>query len=1172
MLNPAIALPFYTEILKINRHPTLDSDGKSRALYDLLAKIFGEATRQEQFFFSTLFARISYVGHRFQLSEETLRLVHSFRRAVEMRRKVVDYQSFTEKTVGLGSRAVAETILVLTGAAMPAELLEILPPADDFIFQKPETWDFKQKTRVVAIADDPENSALICWEEESPGQPVRVLYGLPERNDNFTPTIQAIRQIIGFPISLNLLEVDIDRRGQMRPRAFVVEPDFLVDVSAVAEIFSQSGAEPLHFLVKKFLPFEKTPAILLGNVANFFLDELLNQPEGLQFRDLIRRAFLLDPLVFSTLNDQQIHEIAGKAQKHFDNLQNMVVRGFPEQGINPADCHLEPSFFSETHGLQGRLDVFCRSAESSAIVELKSGKPFMPNSYGIGVSHFTQTLLYDLLVKEVFGRSLKPANYILYSGAETEPLKFAPVVQAQQMEALQVRNQLVAIERLLGGIAPGTARVPIFEKLTGKTGAGFVKRDFELFEKTYSALDSLEKKYLHSFAGFLAREQMLAKIGLHDSEKSNGHAALWLRGLDEKSEAFEVLSHLQLIENQAFASDPFLVFERTETTSPLANFRVGDIAVLWPWREAGDSALSSQVIKCTITELAKSSVRVSLRARQSNSKIFEETSFWNLEHDVMDSSFLSGYRSLFEFLSASKKKRDLLLSRIAPEISDFNKNSMLSNEKIELTEQNSTIIELEISKIEKNSTVFNLNSAAVFPSINGWFESAEPSNHPFMDGETVNPQLTDEQSTVFKKIVASRDYFLLWGPPGTGKTSVMLRELVHHFLKNTAENLLLLAFTNRAVDEICEAIESLGEAAAEGYIRIGSRHATAAPYKKRLLNSKISAATKRREIVEILGRHRVFVGTVASFSGSYEIFSLKKFHRLFVDEASQILEPGLVGLLSRFEHFTLIGDHRQLPAVSAQDPKGTIVEDLELNSIGLDDLRDSLFERLYRRCQAENWHWAFDRLSHQGRMHQEIMAFPNRHFYKGLLKIMPENNAYQLAETTDFLNENNVLKSFSELIKNRVLFIPTKADETAIGNKTNQFEALEIAELVKSFQQIFNETGREWKPTTLGIITPWRAQIAQIRATLKEKEIDTDSITIDTVERYQGGARAIIIISLCVNNPNQLNSLVSLNNEGVDRKLNVALTRAREHVIVLGSEAILMRDERYADFIQKYKR
>ena len=106
---------------------------------------------------------------------------------------------------------------------------------------------------------------------------------------------------------------------------------------------------------------------------------------------------------------------------------------------------------------------------------------------------------------------------------------------------------------------------------------------------------------------------------------------------------------------------------------------------------------------------------------------------------------------------------------------------------------------------------------------------------------------------------------------------------------------------------------------------------------------------------------------------------------------------------------------------------------------------------------------------------------------------------------------------------------------------------------------------------SLGVITPYRAQIAMIKEEIKDMDrVETNKITIDTVERYQGGARDIIIISLCTNKLSQLDSLVSLSSEGVDRKLNVALTRAKEQIIILGNREILSDNPTYLKLIDSY--
>ncbi|MBI5917396.1 MAG: DNA2/NAM7 family helicase, partial [Bacteroidetes bacterium] len=416
------------------------------------------------------------------------------------------------------------------------------------------------------------------------------------------------------------------------------------------------------------------------------------------------------------------------------------------------------------------------------------------------------------------------------------------------------------------------------------------------------------------------------------------------------------------------------------------------------------------------------------------------------------------------------------------------------------------------------------------------------------------------------------------------KTSQMLKHFARWIFENTSENLLLLAYTNRAVDEICEALNGLGAEVKEAYLRIGSRYSTGQQFENQLLANKIEKVTTRKELREVLERHRIFVSTLASLSNNLELLKLKKFRRVVIDEASQILEPGLVGLLPQFEQFVLIGDHKQLPAVVVQPPEASAVGDEKLHGIGLHNLRNSLFERLYRRCMEQGWAWAYDHLSHQGRMHEDIMRFPGEHFYEGKLRILPEGisqkqTAALPAQLPDFPTDWERIVS-----SRRLAFLSTPVDWRSASRKTNRHEAELLAQLVKFFQNqaavvlaeasphggkpIVNRQSSIVNQTTIGIITPYRAQIAQIQEVMLREGIDCAHLTIDTVERYQGGARDVILISLCTNAASQMETLVSLSEEGVDRKLNVALTRAREQVVVLGNEELLSQNEVYRKLIE----
>lgn len=405
----------------------------------------------------------------------------------------------------------------------------------------------------------------------------------------------------------------------------------------------------------------------------------------------------------------------------------------------------------------------------------------------------------------------------------------------------------------------------------------------------------------------------------------------------------------------------------------------------------------------------------------------------------------------------------------------------------------------------------------------------------------------------------ARDYFLLQGPPGTGKTSMALRFLVEEELasaiKHQSSAILLTAYTHRAVDEICAMLEESGQ----DYLRLGSEASCDPRFAHRLLSGAFTDKPKLDDIHRRLKSVPIVVSTTLTLLTRPFLFSIKHFSLCIVDEASQILEPYLVGLLAsdRIDRFILIGDHKQLPAVVAQpddEPR-------------LHNCRLSLFERLLRQ-EREAGRTAFTGiLQRQGRMHPDIALFPNEWFYREE-QLQPVPCPHQLETVLDY-SEPSEDELDNQLKQHRVLFLP--ADD----------EASLVADLLR---RLYRQIGsaRFDSARSIGVIVTYRHQIAQIRRQIAQLGLpQLDDISIDTVERYQGSQRDVIIYSLGVQDAEQLAFLTSncfvegdaedpSSGYVIDRKLNVAMTRARKQLLMTGHTDILRQNAIFSELIRRY--
>ena len=1072
---------------------------KAKVMFRLFTLFWEELTDEEHIQFTSLFARIAFSSSQYKIPGNTLFLAHRFRRIIESRQLKKENAN---QVFQLGAVALKEVILELFSIVSQNQKLSRLSAPTDLIEKEYKLEKFYPSIRVAIMKIDNENLSIDFVSDDEAHKLKTAYFDIQDKNEMFTSTIQRIERFFDLPLTANLIDVELDDAGRYLPGAIVLRPDFLVDATAVAKMWQKHGPLPIGYMISKFIPINSNPAILMGNIANGFLDTLVYQPD-LTWNDIKRSIFAISPLQIAQYDDNEVKDLLRDAHLHYKNIREVVKREMLDQNIEKNNAYVEPSFLSSQYGFQGRLDLLhlSDSGDNVDIIELKSGKPFMANSNGINEAHYRQLMIYDMMIKATLDKKVQPKNFILYSKLKEQRLRYAGYSRSHQYEIIKIRNACMISEQML--LNAKSEKSDFFEKFNPQKISDqfrFEKRDAQKLYVAYKKLDGLEKKYVKHFTSFISREYHLTKTGEHGIDRSNGMAGLWLDPEEEKIEQFRMLAKLQIDANQASEKDPFIKLKFTEKSNRLSRFRVGDIVILYPNEENDKTATNYQLFKGSIIELEEDHVLVRLRAQQMNDSIFNKFDLWNIEPDFLDGGNRRMFESLYRFMHVERSKRELWLCRSAP---------------------------------EKEETISTLE-----------FEDT-----------------TEQQSKILNEILLAKDYYLLWGPPGTGKTSVMLRHLVDHYYHKANQNILLLAYTNRAVDEICEAIESISPNMKDQYLRIGSRFSTKEKFLDKMLTSKLEEIESRKDLLRLLQETRIFTSTVSSMLGKMDLLALKKFDLVLIDEASQLLEPMLLGLVSQFTKVVLIGDHKQLPAVVTQASQYSVVEDKDLNEIGLDDMSESLFQRMYKQALKNNWDWAIGVLTQQGRMHKDIMKFAASTFYEDQLEILQK--VERLSQPLSVLGAS---EEFKFLETERMIFIDTPIDDV-LTQKINQYESSVVVKLIKQLINIYRSENKTIDANSIGVITPFRAQIAQIAKDFQENDLSNKLITIDTVERYQGGARDHIIISLTTNDRNVLNMISKKSIEGIDRKLNVAITRAREQLIIIGNKEILEKEPSYKDLI-----
>jgi ATP-dependent RNA/DNA helicase IGHMBP2 len=441
------------------------------------------------------------------------------------------------------------------------------------------------------------------------------------------------------------------------------------------------------------------------------------------------------------------------------------------------------------------------------------------------------------------------------------------------------------------------------------------------------------------------------------------------------------------------------------------------------------------------------------------------------------------------------------------------------------------------------------------------------------------PELNAKQQEAVQSILDAEDLAIVHGPPGTGKTTTIV-QAIKAMLKKDKQQILVVAPSNTAVDLLTEKLSEQGI----NVLRIGNPARISPHLQSLTMDSKMSAHTQTKEIKalkkqasefknmahkykrnfgraeqeqrkalfneahkimkeveqyekytadQVIGSAQVITSTLVG--ANHHTIRDCKFNTVFIDEAGQALEPACWIPILKAKKLILAGDHCQLPPT---------IKSREAAEKGLST---TLMEKL-ALCYPD----VVTLLEEQYRMHASIMEFSSREFYGNHLQA-----SAAVATKTLFLND----QPFTFIDTSGCGF-DEKQEESSISN------AEEGLFLLKHLKVYLAEVSEHYGPgafPTVGIISPYQEQIR----TLKEIFEGDDDISplrqyidINTIDSFQGQERDIIYISLTRSNAaQQIGFLADV------RRMNVAITRARTKLVIIGDGSTLAKNTFYMDLM-----
>jgi len=909
----------------------------------------------------------------------------------------------------------------------------------------------------------------------------------------------------------------------------VLEPDTLLNITDL----NQAEYCPRQYLLRRLVPSPASTAAIRGNLVHACFKELLKEHDRGELMEgraasnqetplAALHRHLEQALARSSLELALAHVSAGalraEVAPHLDSLATWYQHQSSSLWDMPAAQHdnrssgvekqrsenlvrAETFLLAPEIGLKGRLDLLWQQSGRQRLLELKTGggNGTLPKS-----EHRWQVHGYNALLTVRRDSKMKKAPAtLLYTGTPVEAQAFSVPFSVKDLQLVNGTRNILVLSHVTGiaPAPPGPSRCTKCAMLSQCQQVSALldwqppqpgdsaKAQISSMQEPENGVTPPQPVVSAEDREFFAAYYHLLQLEGRAGEQQQ--ALLWKTSLPERVERGTAISSLQpLGKAEPAGQGEWLQAFRCDNNSEL---REGDEILL----SEGDP-VTGEVVTGTIVGISAEQVKV-----WTPELIAHPTLIDRYGTDIVH---VRTVQNLLRWLQAAPQVRELVASK----------------------------------------------------------------QHPRFGRLTVAPRVdfNAEQNRAVERAMQMQDYLLIHGPPGTGKTSV-IAEIVKRLCQQ-GRRVLLAAFTNQAVDNMLKRLDKEGF---HDYVRLGHDRSVDNDVQKRLLktlalqgqsngaaqgDSTAVLSEHELRVDEILRQVPVVASTTATWSSEkytpaslsatesdYEISPLH-FDVAIIDEAGQLTVPAILGALRFAKSFILVGDEKQLPplVLSSEAAEAGLARSL----FSILKQQDEDYKKRHSTTVS-----ACVPLRVQYRMHKQISDFASHTFYDGLL--IPDRSVASrvLAITKPGMHITTDAPAIKRAIHPGypIIFVDVRgAREHA---KVSSAEARTVrAIMAELLTHGIPEAG-------IGIIAPYRAQVANLRRHLFSDDAESgwhalpshSPLSIDTVDRFQGGERMVIIISFATATPPAAESLQRdfLTNPN---RLNVALTRAQRKLILVG--------------------